>query len=83
MCKRLLGGRGVVLRVMFHPKQLMLVTAGEDAEVRVWDLVDKSCVAVLKVRPRACSGRSANLPAGSGSGGTAQLTRFFKLHANS
>ena len=43
--------RGVVLRVVFHPKQLMLITAGEDAEVRVWDLVDKSCVATLKARP--------------------------------
>ena len=42
--------RAVVLRVLFHPKQLMLVSAGEDAEVRVWDLVDKSCVATLKVR---------------------------------
>ena len=44
-------GRAVVLRVLFHPKQLMLVSAGEDAEVRVWDLVDKSCVATLKARP--------------------------------
>ncbi len=41
----------MVLRVLFHPKQLMLVSAGEDAEVRVWDLVDKSCVATLKARP--------------------------------
>ena len=40
---------GVVLQVLFHPKQLMLVTSGEDADVRVWDLVSKSCVAVLKV----------------------------------
>ncbi len=34
---------------MFHPKQLMLVTSGDDSDVRVWDLVSKSCVAVLKV----------------------------------
>lgn len=40
---------GVVLQVLFIPKQLMLVTAGDDADVRVWDLVNKSCVAVLKV----------------------------------
>lgn len=40
---------GVVLQVLFHPKQLMLVTSGDDSDVRVWDLVSKSCVAVLKV----------------------------------
>lgn len=39
---------GIVLKVLFHPKQLMLFSAGDDADVRVWDLVDKSCVAVLK-----------------------------------
>ncbi len=27
----------------------MLVTSGDDSDVRVWDLVSKSCVAVLKV----------------------------------
>lgn len=36
---------GVVLRTLFHPKQLVLVSAGDDAQVRVWDLVTKSCVA--------------------------------------
>lgn len=41
---------GVVLQVLFIPKQLMLVTSGDDSDVRVWDLVNKSCVAVLKVR---------------------------------
>ena len=45
---------GVVLQVLFHPKQLTLVTAGDDADVRVWDLVSKSCVAVLKVGPQGC-----------------------------
>lgn len=39
----------MVLQVLFHPKQLTLVTSGDDADVRVWDLVSKSCVAVLKV----------------------------------
>jgi WD40 repeat protein len=36
---------GVVLRTLFHPKQLVLVSAGDDAQVRVWDLVTKSCIA--------------------------------------
>lgn len=43
--------RGVVFSVLFHPKQLTVVSGGDDAEVRVWDLVDKSCIAVLKVSP--------------------------------
>ena len=44
----------MVLQVLFHPKQLTLVTAGDDADVRVWDLVSKSCTAVLKVGPQRC-----------------------------
>jgi len=56
----------VVLRVLFHPKQLMLVSAGEDAEVRVWDLVDKSCVAMLKARPARVGGRCRRVGAGLG-----------------
>lgn len=43
---------GIVLQVLFHPKQLTLVTSGDDADVRVWDLVSKSCIAVLKVDPQ-------------------------------
>lgn len=43
--------RGVVLSVVFQPKQLTLVSGSDDADVRVWDLVTKSCVAVLKVSP--------------------------------
>lgn len=42
--------RGVVFKVMFHPKQLMIISAGDDAEVRVWDLITKSCAGTLKVR---------------------------------
>ena len=38
----------MVLRVLFHPRQLQLVSAGDDAEVRVWDLVSKGCAAVLR-----------------------------------
>ena len=43
------GRRGLVLAALFHPKELMLITAGDDAEVRVWDLITKACVATLKV----------------------------------
>lgn len=47
--RRASGCSGVVMQALFHPKQLMLVTSGDDTDVRVWDLVTKSCVAVLKV----------------------------------
>jgi hypothetical protein len=33
---------GIVLRVLFHPKQLMLFTSDDQGEVRVWDLVTKA-----------------------------------------
>ena len=42
---------GVVFTVLFHPKDLMLFSGGEDSDVRVWDLNTKSCVATLKVSP--------------------------------
>ena len=42
--------RGVVFRVVFHPKQLMVISGGDDAQVRIWDLVTKTCMATLKVR---------------------------------
>jgi WD40 repeat protein len=41
--------RGLVLQVAFSPSELKLATAGDDSEVRVWDLNKKSCVATLKV----------------------------------
>ena len=53
---------GVVLRVLFHPKQLMLVSAGDDAEVRVWDLVTRSCAA----GERATQAGGQRLPASGG-----------------
>lgn len=37
------------MKVIWHPRQLQLFSSGDDTEVRIWDLVDKSCVAVLKV----------------------------------
>ena len=33
----------MVLRVLFHPKQLTVISAGDEGEVRVWDLVTKAC----------------------------------------
>ncbi|MCJ1296994.1 hypothetical protein MMC34_008563, partial [Xylographa carneopallida] len=42
------GRRGLVLQVAFSPRELKLVTAGDDSEVRVWDLTKKACIATLK-----------------------------------
>jgi U3 small nucleolar RNA-associated protein 13 len=36
--------RGIVLKVLFHPKQLLLLSSCDAGEVRVWDLVTKSCM---------------------------------------
>lgn len=38
-----------MLQVVFSPRELKLFTAGDDAEVRVWDLTKKACIATLKV----------------------------------
>ena len=35
--------------VLFQPKQLTVVSGADDGDVRVWDLVTKSCVHVLQV----------------------------------
>lgn len=40
---------GVVLRVLFQSRELNLISAAEDGEIRVWDLVAQSCLATLKV----------------------------------
>ena len=43
--------------------QLMLFSGGDDAEVRVWDLVEKTCTATLKVRKCwECGWRAAYYP---------------------
>jgi len=34
--------RGIVLKVLFHPKQLLLFSSCDAGEVRVWDLVSQS-----------------------------------------
>lgn len=39
---------GIVLCCAFHPTQLLLATGGDDSQVRVWDLVAKSCIATLQ-----------------------------------
>lgn len=43
------GHKGVVSSIMFHPDsdKNLLFTGGDDATVRVWDLVAKKCVATL------------------------------------
>jgi len=44
--------------VAFSPRELKLVTAGDDSEVRIWDLTKKACIATLKVSdmfPTVCS----------------------------
>ena len=38
----------------FSPRELKVVTAGDDSEVRVWDLTKKACVATLKVSLLQC-----------------------------
>jgi hypothetical protein len=44
---------GIVLRVLFHPRQLMLFSSDDQGEVRVWDLVTKAPAFknMAKVRP--------------------------------
>lgn len=44
------GHTGVVLKVMFHPdpNRLQVFSAGDDAEVRVWDLNERDCTHTLK-----------------------------------
>lgn len=37
-----------MLCCVFHPTQLLLATGGDDSQVRVWDLVAKTCVATLQ-----------------------------------
>ncbi len=37
-----------MLCCIFHPTQLLLATGGDDSQVRVWDLVSKTCVATLQ-----------------------------------
>lgn len=34
--------KGIVLRVVIHPRELLVIAATQDAEVLVWDLVSKT-----------------------------------------
>ncbi len=49
-----------MLQVAFSPRELKLVTAGDDSEVRVWDLTKKACIATLKVSLQQCSLQRCN-----------------------
>ena len=40
--------RGVVLCCIFHPSQLLLVSGGDDLQIKIWDLISKTCVATLQ-----------------------------------
>ena len=40
--------RGVVLCCKFHPSQLLLISGGDDSQVKVWDLNTKTCVSTLQ-----------------------------------
>ena len=40
--------RGVVLNCIFHPSQLLLISCGDDSQIKIWDLISKSCVATLQ-----------------------------------
>ena len=40
--------RGVVLCCIFHPSQLLLVSGGDDSQIKIWDLISKTCVATLQ-----------------------------------
>ena len=48
----------MVLCCVFHPTQLLLATGGDDNQVRVWDLVSKSCVANLQAHYSAVTSLS-------------------------
>ena len=59
------GHRDVVLVCKFHPDshRLQLFSAGNDNEVRVWDLVNNACTAVFKVRSLGTDQRPRDRPA--------------------
>lgn len=40
--------RGIVLCCIFHPSQLLLISGGDDSQIKIWDLISKSCVATLQ-----------------------------------
>jgi U3 small nucleolar RNA-associated protein 13 len=37
-----------VLCCIFHPSQLLLVSGGDDSQIKIWDLISKTCVATLQ-----------------------------------
>ncbi len=40
--------RGIVLCCIFHPSQLLLISGGDDSQIKIWDLISKTCVATLQ-----------------------------------
>ncbi len=38
----------MVLSCIFHPSQLLLVSGGDDSQIKIWDLISKTCVATLQ-----------------------------------
>lgn len=37
-----------MLSCIFHPSQLLLVSGGDDSQIKIWDLISKTCVATLQ-----------------------------------
>lgn len=37
-----------MLCCVFHPSQLLLISGGDDSQIKIWDLVSKSCVCTLQ-----------------------------------
>lgn len=37
-----------MLCCIFHPSQLLLISAGDDSQIKIWDLISKTCVATLQ-----------------------------------
>lgn len=37
-----------MLCCIFHPSQLLLISGGDDSQIKIWDLISKTCVATLQ-----------------------------------
>lgn len=52
--------KGIILRVVIHPRELLVIAATQDAEVLVWDLVSKTMRFSLQGHFSAVTGVSHN-----------------------